>query len=469
MSPVSFQGYSEMSKTRSSSLSTSNTAPGVSVSKTNDSKNSLRGIHIGDASVNDLESDRSTNIREIVSTMKGSCKLTTAPTNLTNGNLLHVDANIFSIILSYLGTSSDLQLRFLCTSVSRAVLLARNPDCKCGHCVLPSLFGESRAVRFYPKDYLISPVLAAYAVSEGMPANINSMRIAARYGLIAGMHWLRDLDPPCPWDSTVLYAAAEEGQLQVLQWMRDPVRVGGACPVDKYVCDYAAAAGHLDCLSYLKSQNAPVSAETLNAAAENDQLEIVTWLRSQDPPCPWNEWTMSACAGAGRLRIMKSIREGSGPCPWDEDSCSAAAQNGQLSALHWLREQQPPCPWDSTTINYACENGHLEIIKFLRSDPQALCPWTSDAPAAAAEGGHMHVLQWLRAQTPPAPWDEDVCSSAAGAGHLAILQWLQAQRPAAPWSEMTATMAAANGHEHVLQWLREQPNFPYPVPTIDRA
>ena len=81
----------------------------------------------------------------------------------------------------------------------------------------------------------------------------------------------------------------------------------------------------------------------------------------------------------------------------------------------------------------------------------------------------MHVLQWLRAQTPPAPWDEDVCSSAAGAGHLAILQWLQAQRPAAPWSEMTATMAAANGHEHVLQWLREQPNFPYPVPTIDRA
>ena len=84
-----------------SGLSTSNTAPGVSVSKTNDSKNSLRGIYIGDASVNDLESDRSTNIREIVSTMKGSCKLTTAPTNLTNGNLLHVDANIFSIINEY--------------------------------------------------------------------------------------------------------------------------------------------------------------------------------------------------------------------------------------------------------------------------------------------------------------------------------------------------------------------------------
>jgi hypothetical protein len=40
-------------------------------------------------------------------------------------------------------------------------------------------------------------------------------------------------------------------------------------------------------------------------------LEVLQWLRNQDPPCPWNEHT-----------------------------CTAAAANGNLDVLQWLRSSQ---------------------------------------------------------------------------------------------------------------------------------
>jgi hypothetical protein len=44
---------------------------------------------------------------------------------------------------------------------------------------------------------------------------------------------------------------------------------------------------------------------------------VLQWLRSQDPPCPW-----------------------------DSNVCLEAVTAGDLDMLVWLRSQNPPCPWD---------------------------------------------------------------------------------------------------------------------------
>ena len=38
-----------------------------------------------------------------------------------------------------------------------------------------------------------------------------------------------------------------------------------------------------------------------------------------------------------------------GPCPWNEATCAAAATVGHLDVLKWLRSQDPPCPWNDET------------------------------------------------------------------------------------------------------------------------
>ena len=72
-----------------------------------------------------------------------------------------------------------------------------------------------------------------------------------------------------------------------------------------------------------------------NALIKNGQIETLKWLRSQDPPCPW-----------------------------DENICTIAAENGHIETLKWLRSQDPPCPWD--------EN---ECLKFAKT--QEIKDWIS--------------------------------------------------------------------------------------------
>ena len=75
-----------------------------------------------------------------------------------------------------------------------------------------------------------------------------------------------------------------------------------------------------------------------------------------------------------------------------------AAYGGSLEALKFLRSQDPPCPWDENTCTWAARGGHLEVLKFARGqDPP--CPWIrSDCRAAARLSDHQHVIDWMDQQ-----------------------------------------------------------------------
>ena len=202
---------------------------------------------------------------------------------------------------------------------------------------------------------------------------------------------------------------------------------------------------HLEVLQWLKSQDPPCpwGESTCAGAAAQGQLEVLQWLRSQDPPFPWGKCTCAAAAAAqGQLEVLQWPRSQDPPCPWDRSTCFVAASYGQLKVLQWLTSQNPRCPWDHHVCAGAAEDGQLEVLQWLRSqDPP--CPW--DDQTGAASRGHLEILQWVRSVEAPCPWDSSVCRIAAAGGHLEILKWLRSQDPPSPWDPMVCVPAKSNG------------------------
>jgi len=54
------------------------------------------------------------------------------------------------------------------------------------------------------------------------------------------------------------------------------------------------------------------------------------------------------------------------PCPWDERAAENAAAIGHLELVRWLRAQEPACPCDWRQVLHIAEiYGHLEVAKWL--------------------------------------------------------------------------------------------------------
>ena len=80
-------------------------------------------------------------------------------------------------------------------------------------------------------------------------------------------------------------------------------------------------------------------------AARERSLEVLQW-SIQKLKYKLDEWTCSKAAEGGHLPIFQWLRSQTPPCHWNEKSCSHAALGGHLPILQWLRSQTPPCPWD---------------------------------------------------------------------------------------------------------------------------
>lgn len=72
-----------------------------------------------------------------------------------------------------------------------------------------------------------------------------------------------------------------------------------------------------------------------------------------------------------------------------------------MEVLQWLRNQNPPCPWDIyTCVLFAAQSGDLNILQWLRSqNPQ--CSWNrSMCEMVATEKAHVHILKLIQEQNP---------------------------------------------------------------------
>ncbi len=146
-----------------------------------------------------------------------------------------------------------------------------------------------------------------------------------------------------------------------------------------------------------------------------------------------NAQLKAGVAGSGRTAAMRWLLANLKAGSWDAGVCAAAAEAGHVAMVELLRSQNPPCPWDERSGMKACCSGHQPVLECL----QALgYPWTEQWPKIAASRGHCKLLEWMRSQDGDWLWDSSVCTAAQQ--HTEALRWLLAQTPPCPWTAADA-------------------------------
>ncbi|KAK9821535.1 hypothetical protein WJX74_008729 [Apatococcus lobatus] len=130
------------------------------------------------------------------------------------------------------------------------------------------------------------------------------------------------------------------------------------------------------------------------SAASRGSLQDLKDLRSQQPPCPWDQRTCTAAARKGHLAILQHLRSCNPPCPWTAEVCTAAAAAGHLELLQWAISQQ--CDWNEEAFEQAWENRQWPIVDWLRAQNASLCPLDTHKAAYAARQGDIERLAWLK-------------------------------------------------------------------------
>jgi hypothetical protein len=232
--------------------------------------------------------------------------------------------------------------------------------------------------------------------------------IAARYGALATLQWLRENG--CDWDTNTCRAAAEGGHLAVLQWAR-----ANGCDWNSNACMWAAKGGHLHVLQWARANGCDWDKHTCMWAAGGGHLHVLQWARANG--CDWDHVTCMWAAKGGHLHVLQWARANG--CDWSRVTCMWAAGGGHLPMLQWARANG--CDWDHTTCTWAAKGGHLPVLQWARANG---CDWNKRTCMSAARGGHLHVLQWARANG--CAWSQAECLEAAPA-ESETRDWIQAQ------------------------------------------
>ena len=212
---------------------------------------------------------------------------------------------------------------------------------------------------------------------------------AAHGGHLKVLQWLRANE--YPWYADVCSAAAEGGHFELIQWA-----VGAGCEVDEEAITKAAEAGHLHIVKWLREEVAcPWNGRAFVLAAGEGEYGVMAYMLAQDPDVVFTsnhayhaEEACAAAAGDNRLKELQWLREHG--LPWDDRVCTVAACNGFWEVLKWARNNG--CPWSVATCTTVAARGRLGILKYLRSQG---CPWDNTTTEAAASKGRVETLKWV--------------------------------------------------------------------------
>ena len=108
---------------------------------------------------------------------------------------------------------------------------------------------------------------------------------AAEEGNLLQLQEIRSISINFQWDERTCYLAARWGHLHVLKWLNS---LSLPCLSHDVTWFYAIEGGHLDVLIWMKENGYFQWIEkSCLIASETNNIEILKWLRSQIPPCPW--------------------------------------------------------------------------------------------------------------------------------------------------------------------------------------
>jgi hypothetical protein len=213
---------------------------------------------------------------------------------------------------------------------------------------------------------------------------------AAANGSIAALKWLRAVG--AAFSATCCCQAAAHNHFSALQYLH-----AEGFPFCKNVCEAAARTGNLAMVAWAREQGAPFRAQgVFNVAAWYGNLQLAVWVRQQQPDLEMHSGFMSSAAQSGEVAMCQYLLDEH--CPFDEHTAYAAVHYSQLSTLRFLREHG--CPWQPLGIRrIAVHNCCLDVVQYLQQHGIDFTPaQLTKMLANAGAQNKLAAAQWLRQQ-----------------------------------------------------------------------
>lgn len=263
---------------------------------------------------------------------------------------------------------------------------------------------------------------------------------AARSGNLELLKWLTSQTPPEDWKT-------------VYRWK--------ICPMGEYI--WQAASGKVEILEWLKTQNIPLRSpqiinKLISDAIYSENIDMKKWLQDNKISYAFDKDLCIEFAARGDLKNLQLARQKN--WPWDERVLDAAIEEENLDIIKWCLTQTPPCPSSSTNVIKAIRKENFEIVKCLfNHNVESNYSFHYEICVAAVEIGDLEMLKWLRSPTPPDGWDlsrewkpccwhTDVLMAAAQYKQLEIFKW--AFENGCPITQAIKAKARKTWPKHVL-------------------
>jgi len=266
---------------------------------------------------------------------------------------------------------------------------------------------------------------------------------AAKAGRLDILKWLRGIG--CRWDESTCIYATKAGHFGILKWAHE-----NGCPWNTTACTEAAGLERLDVLKYLIENGCPWDEAVYIRAAGNGRLDNIKFLKGLGHIDP-NEYAVSAAMLSKHFEIFTYLRERG--CPWGVTTIVAAIENNDFENVKYLHQNGCPwneqaCPWDEQACTRAALQGSFDILKYLVENG---CPMDADTFAGAIENSDMEIIKYLRIHE--CPWSEESFMAAIVKDDLVVIRYLHENK--CPWSETIYRDTIAHGTLDILKYLHQ--------------
>jgi len=211
---------------------------------------------------------------------------------------------------------------------------------------------------------------------------------------------------------------------------------------------FAAAAGHVKAMMWLKEKGATVDAKDSNGhtpmhrAANNGHVKAMVWLKENgaevNAGAGWGITPMDMAARGGHVEAMAWLKENGAKIDAESGEgftlMHTAANYGHVEVMAWLKENgaevnaKDDIGW--TPMHRAANNGHVEAMVWLKENGAEVgAKGSSTTMHLFAPYGRIEVMAWLRDNGAEVDSKDDNGATpmhfAAMYGHLETMMWLK--------------------------------------------
>ncbi|EFA77904.1 hypothetical protein PPL_08543 [Heterostelium album PN500] len=237
--------------------------------------------------------------------------------------------------------------------------------------------------------------------------------------------------------------ACSSGNMELVNYLIDKVQIRNA----HLAVQNAIVNGNLELVKLLNVLLHDNFKDSMDLAAENGQLEILSWLNENRKDLNCTTLAMDRAVINNHFNVVRWLylnrTEG---CT--RRAIDYAAENGCLDIIQLLNENYS-MGFSDYAVEKAAENGHLDVVQWLSDNS------TNEIPTRAlinsVRNGHTEVVKYLYPIT--GQTFIHLIDIAASRNFLEIVQYLDENNETCSTDAMDN--AAGNGHLDVLQWFHE--------------